>query len=217
MHMLTPDFGVRLAVTNGATSTTVFWTMVGVVCLILLVGASTRFVARNERAVISRADRVVRVSGPGLAVRMPVLEQVTVVSMDPTDLPLVLHACTHDGVRVRILATAVCRIVDPEGSTIVDDPYAAAAHAVELRIQHEIAERHLDELVLGADQLTHLPALLSREKVAWGVEILSIRVDAVEVELTPSSLQAIRTTGHPLPRPRNPSTGLEYSGGDQQR
>jgi regulator of protease activity HflC (stomatin/prohibitin superfamily) len=203
MHMLTPDFGVRLAATNGATSTTVFWTMAGVVCLILLVGASTRFVARNERAVISRADHVTRVAGSGLAVRIPVLEKVRVVSMDPVDLPLVLDATTHDGVRVRILATAVCRITEPEGSTIVDEPHAETARAVERQIQQEVGVTRLDQLVLSGAKLTYLPALLSRETVAWGAEVTSVRVDAVEVELTPSSLQAIRATGHQPPRQGN--------------
>jgi regulator of protease activity HflC (stomatin/prohibitin superfamily) len=210
MHMLTPDFGIQWAATNGATSTAAFWTMAGVVCLILLVGVSTRFVARHERAVVSRNDRVVRVSGPGLAVRIPVMEQATIVSLAPVDLPLVLRACTRDGVHARISATAVCRITDPGRSTIVDDPYAATAHAVERRLRHRVGEKRLDEVVLSREQRTYLPDPLSQETAAWGVEVTSLRLDAVEVELTASSLQAIRTPGHQQPaiamRPQDCST-----------
>lgn len=192
MYRLPLDLATRSSAVDGAGSAGVFWTMAAVVCFILLVGSSTRFVARHERAVVSRAGRVARVSGPGMALRLPVLEHLAVVSVDPVDLPLTLTASTRDGVRVRVMATAVCRVTRPELTTVVADPLVATARAVESQIEDAVEGMDLEELVLSTDgPELPLPAPRSRTGREWGTETLAVRIDSVEVPLTPSSLRAI--------------------------
>lgn len=176
-----------------AGSAIVFWGMAVLVGVALLLGASARLVARNQRAVVLRSDRVARLGGPGIAFRIPVVEQLKVVSLDPVEMPLVVAVRTRERVAVRIMATAVARVTSPELSTSVPDPLGATAEAVERVLQQTAAQRHLDDLIVRSDWLgSRLRGEVNLEAAAWGTEVTWIRLDSIDTDLTPSSLRRIR-------------------------
>lgn len=179
--------------TEAATSAVGFWTVAALLALAVVAGASIRVVASTERAVVFRRSRVVRVRGPGVALHLPGVERLVTVSLTSVEMPLVVSAATKDGVRVRVIATAVCRPSNPALWARQDAPFEAAALAVEEALRRELAERRLVELLQGAEVVeTLLPVEVSAHTASWGGEVREIRVNDIETRLSPQLLRALR-------------------------
>jgi len=183
----------------GTTSITVMaltgpalWVAVGGVCLLVLGVAAVRVVPVDQLAVVRRFGRVVRVAGPGVVVHMPGLDQVTCVPRFPVHCPLVVHAMTRDGVQVRLIAAAVCRIVDPARSAGPPDPLCAPANAVEAALAHWVGQTDLAELLQArAEAEAQLPDQVSEMTAEWGVEVLEVEVSDIETRLTADVLRLV--------------------------
>ncbi len=169
-----------------------FWIAAALVGLVLLLGASLRIVERHERAVVSRSGQVARVTGPGIVFRLPGLERVITVSTEPVDMPLVLTVSTRDGVSVHVMVAATCRVADPEASILVADPLAATALTIEGSLAREVARRNLIELLPAREQLeTQLMDEVSSSASGWGTELIEVRIEEIEMRLTPRLLRAV--------------------------
>lgn len=174
-------------------SPTGFWMAAALLAALILVGASVRLVAGDERLVISRFGRVSRVAGPGVAVRIPGVERVTTMSMRPVHMPLVMTASTQDGVTVRIMTTAVCRITDPTVAMEVPDPLCVTALAVEDTLEREVSRRSLAELYRTSEQMERrLPREINVDVAKWGTQVQEIEVTDIEARLSPDLLRALR-------------------------
>ena len=173
-------------------SATGFWMAVALLGLALIAGASVRFVAGDERLVIARFGRVARVAGPGVVLRIPGFERVSTVSIRPVHMPLVTTASTQDGVTVRIMTTAVCRITDPMLSIAAPDPLCVTALAVEGTLQKEVSRRSLVELYRASERLERrLPREISADVAKWGTQVQEIEVTDIEAGLSPGLLRAL--------------------------
>lgn len=144
---------------------------------------TVRILKSDQRVVVRRFGRVVRVGGPGMTFVVPGLERAEKISMRARWIsPLVVHALTRDGHRVHVRAAAACRIVDPARATSVQ---AGADHRMAEAAQIAICQRIADaDLVL----------LLSRQMAPvqdsprhhvnhyaehWGVEVIQTEVSDV--------------------------------------
>ena len=131
-----------------------FWLVIGGITVVLLVESALRVIPEHERVVVSRFGRVVRVGGPGLMCRFPVVERLTTVSLHPVDPPLMVSTSTRDGVPVRLIATALCRITDPARSTAaLPDPLTATTVALESALGRETARTDIAGLLAIRERL----------------------------------------------------------------
>ena len=69
--------------TDALDSPVTAWVLVGAAMTVLAVAASVRIVPERERVVVTRMGRTVRVTGPGLVLRIPGIERWGTVSTQP--------------------------------------------------------------------------------------------------------------------------------------
>lgn len=170
------------------------WSVVGGVLLVLLVGAAVEVVPEHRRIVVTRLGRIVRVAGPGLALRVPGLEDVTSVSVRPRERQVIVSAATRDGVDVQLLVRVVCRITEPSRSlSAVTDAFGATLDVLESRLQSRIAQTDIwSVLPVRAGLESDLPAAVNEVTAAWGVEVLELTLLDVEARLSGSLLRGLR-------------------------
>jgi regulator of protease activity HflC (stomatin/prohibitin superfamily) len=173
------------------------WLLVGLLLASFTVVASLRVVPERSRLVVSRLGQVTRVAGPGLVLRVPGLEQVAEVSLQPERVDLVAPATTVDGVRVRLHAEALVQVTRPGLTGWLGDPrdpHTAAATEVEAVLVRETAHRELAELLSHRADLERAAAgEASAVSKAWGVEVLEVTVLDVDATLT---VELVRGLGH---------------------
>lgn len=188
--------------TTGLTGTAL-WLAIGGLFLLGLLAASVRTVSADHLAVVRRFGQVVRVSGPGILLHLPGLHHITLVPRLAVHCPLVVPALTRDGVHVHLIATAVCRIVDPARSGGSPDPLGPAALAVESALAHWVGQTELAQLLQArAEAELHLPRQVSQMTAEWGVKVLEIEVSTIETQLTADLMRLVHGPGRNGPDPR---------------
>lgn len=170
-----------------------FWVVIGAIATVLLIGSFLRVVPEHQRVVVSRFGKVVRVNGPGLSWRILGVERLTTVSLHPVDLPLVVSTSTRDGVPVRLIATAVCRITEPAKSTLASpDPLTATTAALENTLSRQTARTDLAGLLPSRERLeSSAPRDAATMTGTWGVEVVELRVTDIETRLTIDLLRSV--------------------------
>ena len=171
-----------------------FWLVIGGISVVVLVESALRVIPEHERVVVSRFGRVVRVGGPRVSWRIPGLERLTTVSLHPVYLPLVVSVSTRDGVPVRLIATAVCRITDPALSTLASpDPLTAATAALEGALGRETTRTDIAGLLAIRERLeSSIPGDAATLTGSWGVvDVVELRVTDIETRLTTDLLRSV--------------------------
>lgn len=168
--------------------------LVGGVLLVLLAGLAVQVVPEHQRIVVTRLGRAVRVAGPGLAFRVPVIEAATTVSLRPHERQVVVTATTRDGVDVQLLVRVVCRVVEPCRSvTTTTDAFEATLDLLESRLHNRIAQSDLGSVLpLRASLESDLPAVANEVAATWGVEVLELRLLHVGARLSGDLLNGLR-------------------------
>lgn len=171
------------------------WLLVGLVLALFALVAGVRVVPEHSRLIVSRLGQVSRVAGPGVVVRVPGLETVTEVSLQPTRVDVVSPATTEDGVRVRVQAEALVQVTQPALTTrLADhgDPTGATTAEVESVLAREVGRRRLPSLLPDRGELERTVAVESSSVTkAWGVTVLRVSVVDVEARLTAELVQGL--------------------------
>lgn len=165
------------------------------VCLVIAVCfTAARIVQASERVIVTRWGRVVRVAGPGLAVRVPGLERWRAVSLQPCQISLGVSAISLDGVPVHVQVSAVWRVVDPARTAAArPDLRAASLAAVESLVTREVAHADVTDLLGLRLALESLEAERSQTTSAFGVRVEEIEIRDIEVGLTMALLESLRS------------------------
>lgn len=183
---------VNMGVTTTAAATG-FWATTVLVLIAMVIGYSVRILPGDERAVVRRWGRVTRTHGPGVAVRLPLLETVTTVSLREVYTPLVVRASSADGVPVRLLGgvtSAVTRAAD--SVALHTDPHHAATLAVQRTLAEKISGCRLAALpAVRARWEDRLPAEMSRTTLTWGVRVIEVEITGIETWLTQELLDRV--------------------------
>lgn len=181
-------------------SSSALLTLTGVLvfmCLVVL--ASIRIVPERERVVLSRWGRTVRVAGPGLVLRVPLLDRWQGVSLLPFRVQSGVSAVSADGVPVHVQVHAVCRVVDPVLSPSAGpDLHIAVQGALESRVAREVMNAEAAELI--GLRLTLEQAILAELEATtseFGVQVDEIEINDFEVRLTMTLLESLRHGGRP--------------------
>src|SRR5271155_1267212 len=117
-----------------------------VVALIVL-SLSIRVVTQYEKGVLFRLGKVVGVKDPGLAVIIPVIDQLMKVSLRIVTMPIQSQGIiTRDNVSVDIAAVAYFRVVDAVKSVVViENVYAAIGQIAQTTLREVVGQHTLDE------------------------------------------------------------------------
>ncbi|MET1006704.1 MAG: SPFH domain-containing protein, partial [Propionibacteriaceae bacterium] len=163
--------------------------------IVALAVSAVRIVTEHDRVVVSRLGRTVRVAGPGLVWRLPVVERLTTVSLRLTEVPLVVATQTRDGVPVHLVGHAQVRIVDPALSLQgTPDPISAAVDALENQLSREVSHVDLAALLAIREQFElRLPGTVTALTAPWGLRVETLEISDIEAQV---SAQLLRSTDH---------------------
>jgi regulator of protease activity HflC (stomatin/prohibitin superfamily) len=191
---VTPPLTFPPAVDSG-TIGAIVGTVVGVVVVLglIYVAAAFRVVTEYERAVVFRMGRIREaVKGPGLIVRVPIIDRLVKVTLrvEVVDIPP-QAVITSDNVTVQVDAVVYFQVIDPVRSIVGVDNFRFASQRVAMTALRSIIGRHeLDGILAHRDDVNNeLRASIAASTHHWGVEVRQVEIR--DIVLTHELLRAM--------------------------
>ncbi|MGH9116029.1 MAG: slipin family protein [Acidimicrobiales bacterium] len=150
-------------------------------------------VTEYQRAVLFRFGRVLgRPKGPGLVMRIPVVDRVLKVNMrvEVVDIPS-QAVITQDNVTIQVDAVVYFQVMEPIRAVIGVDNFRFASQRIAMTSLRSIIGRYeLDSLLAHREDVnTELRATIARSTTEWGVEVRQVEVR--DINLPPELLRAM--------------------------
>lgn len=137
-----------------------------------------------EKAVVLRFGRIVRVSGPGWILILPVVERPVVYDMrvQVVDIPP-QSVITKGNIQLRMNIAIYLRIIDPAKVHLnVRDMRNAAAIIIESQLRNIIGKMLLDEVIGSLETINaFLHSAMQKVSDDFGIETLRVEVQGIEL------------------------------------
>lgn len=147
-----------------------------------LVASSIKLAAQWERVLVFRLGKFSRLTGPGVYMVIPLLEQIRSVDTRvlSVDIPR-QEAITRDNVPIAIDGVVFLRVVRPDQAVInVQDYMWTIVQYARAALRDVIGGRTLDEVLTEREGLGHqIEQLLIKETENWGLEVDGIRIQDI--------------------------------------
>ncbi len=155
----------------------IIWPILFVVLLILF--RALRVVKEYERGVIFFLGKYTGVRGPGLIVLLPILEQMTKVTLRTItmDIPA-QRIITKDNVSIDIAAVAYFHVVNAEKSVLaIEQVYSAVNQISQTTVRNVVGQFILDELLSQTLNInTQIKTVIDTHTEPWGVEVTAVEI-----------------------------------------
>ena len=153
---------------------------VAVVAALILARSVFIVVPEYQRAVLFRFGRVLgRPRGPGLVVRIPLMDRVTKVNLrvEVVDIPS-QAVITQDNVTIQVDAVVYFQVIEPVRAVIGVDNFRFASQRIAMTSLRSIIGRYeLDSLLAHREDVnSELRATIARSTTEWGVEVRQVEV-----------------------------------------
>ena len=152
--------------------------------IIALLSQSIRILKEYERGVIFRLGRCVGIRGPGLILLIPVLEQMTKVSLRTvaTEIPA-QDVVTKDNVTIKVTAVVYSKVIDPQKAIIEVERYEyALSQLAQTALRAGIGQHILDEVLGEQTKLQEALSLaLAGQTGKWGVKIDHVEMKNIDL------------------------------------
>jgi len=166
----------------------------GIVALIIFIFLVNfiRIFREYERGVVFTLGRFTHVTGPGLVIIIPMVQQVVRVDLRTVvmDIPA-QDVISRDNVSVRVSAVVYFRVIDPARAIIqVEDYYAAVSQLAQTTLRSVLGQHELDAMLAERTKLnTHIQQILDEHSDAWGIKISMVEIK--HIDLNDSMVRAI--------------------------
>lgn len=157
--------------------------------ILMLLFASVRMITQYERGIIFRWGKVLEPKGPGVLIRIPLIDRLVRVDLRTVTLDVPAQdIITRDNVSVRVSAVVYFKVVDPVKATIeVEDYQMATSQLAQTTLRSICGQDDLDHMLSERDSINHkMQEILDHETEPWGVKVS--RVEVKEIDL-PESMQ----------------------------
>ena len=156
--------------------------------LVIVVAVVIVFAARIakewERGVILRLGRVAGVKGPGLFFVIPLIDQVTKVSLQIVTLNVPPQdVITRDNVTVRVDAVVYFQIFDPVKATVeIEDYTLATSQIAQTTLRSILGQADLDQLLGERERLNdEIQRIIDDLTEPWGVKVTNVEIKNVDL------------------------------------
>lgn len=158
--------------------------IVGSIAVIVLAVFSLRVVREYERVVAFRLGRLRGALGPGIVIRLPLLD--TLVPVDLRVVTLTIppqEVITRDNVTARVNAVVMFKVSEPIKSVMAVENHAVAtSQFAQTTLRSVVGRADLDTLLAHrADLNEDLQQSIARQAVPWGVEVSVVEIKDVEI------------------------------------
>lgn len=147
--------------------------------IVILLGLSIRVVKEYDRAVVFFLGKVTGVRGPGLIILIPILEQMTVVTLRTITMNIPSQKIiTKDNVSIDIAAVAYYKIVDPQKSVIaIEDITHAVNQISQTTVRNVVGQFSLDQLLSRTVDINlQIKNVIDGRTAPWGAEVTTVEI-----------------------------------------
>lgn len=152
--------------------------LTGAVLLVLL-ALSLRVVKEYDRGVIFFLGKLTGVRGPGLIVLIPILEQMTKVTLRTITMNIPSQKIiTKDNVSIDIAAVAYYHIVDPQKSVVaIENVYDAVNQISQTTVRNVVGQFTLDQLLSQTlDINLQIKDVIDAHTEPWGAQVTAVEI-----------------------------------------
>ena len=147
--------------------------------IIVLLALSLRVVKEYDRGVIFFLGKCTGVRGPGLIILIPILEQMTRVTLRTITMNIPSQKIiTKDNVSIDIAAVAYFHIVDPQKSVIaIEEVYSAVNQISQTTVRNVVGQFQLDQLLSNTIDINQqIKTVIDAHTEPWGVEVTVVEI-----------------------------------------
>ncbi|MBW4706814.1 slipin family protein [Roseobacter sp. YSTF-M11] len=147
--------------------------------------SAIRILREYERGVLFTLGRFTKVSGPGLIIVIPVIQQIVRTDLRTfvEDVPS-QDVISRDNVSVKVNAVIYFRIVDPERAIIAVANYReATSQLAQTTLRSVLGKHELDEMLAERDQLNvDIQEILDKQTDPWGIKVANVEIKHVDID-----------------------------------
>ena len=158
--------------------------LVGLLLVLMLLGAAVKVVPEYQRAVLFRLGRLVGGKGPGLIMVIPVVDRVLRVDLRVVTLDVpVQEVITRDNVPIKVNAVVYFRVMDPSRSVVeVENYIMATSQLSQTTLRSVIGRSELDEVLSARDKINlELQQIIDERTDPWGIKVSAVEVKELEL------------------------------------
>ncbi|NNK79588.1 MAG: slipin family protein [Litoreibacter sp.] len=155
------------------------------IVLAVIVASAIKILREYERGVLFTLGRFTKVSGPGLIIVIPVIQQIVRTDLRTfvEDVPS-QDVISRDNVSVKVNAVIYYRIVNPERAIIaVEDYHAATSQLAQTTLRSVLGKHELDEMLAERDRLNvDIQEILDKQTDPWGIKVANVEIKHVDID-----------------------------------
>lgn len=162
--------------------------IIGLVLLAaLLLVAALKVLPEYEKGVILMLGRFQSVSGPGLILVVPGLQEMTRVDtrIRTIDIPE-QDVITRDNITISVNAVLYYRVVQPKEAILsVEDFHVATEQLAQTTLRSVLGQCELDDILAKRDELSSsIQEILDTETDNWGIKVANVELKHVGLDET---------------------------------
>lgn len=160
-----------------------------IVGFIIILSLSLRVVKEYDRGVIFFLGKCTGVRGPGLIILIPILEQMTKVTLRTITMNIPSQKIiTKDNVSIDIAAVAYYHVVDPQKSVVaIEDVYSAVNQISQTTVRNVVGQFQLDQLLSQTVDINkQIKEVIDAHTEAWGAEVTAVEIKDI---MLPENMQ----------------------------
>ncbi|OGQ95875.1 MAG: hypothetical protein A2521_01860 [Deltaproteobacteria bacterium RIFOXYD12_FULL_57_12] len=168
---------------------TLYWLLFLAPVILMFLFASVKMITQYERGVLFRMGKVREPRGPGVVIKMPLIDRLVRVDLRTITLDVPAQdIITKDNVSVRVSAVVYFKVVDPVRATIeVEDYQMATSQLAQTTLRSICGQDELDHMLSERDAINHkMQIILDHETEPWGVKVSKVEVKEIDL---PESMQ----------------------------
>jgi regulator of protease activity HflC (stomatin/prohibitin superfamily) len=166
-----------------AAETSLLLAFITIIALVIL-AASIKIVKEYERAVMFRLGRLIGAKGPGLFVRIPLIDLFRVVDLRVMtfDVPQ-QSVITKDNITVDVNAVVYYRVHDPQKAVVSVENYNLATDLLaQATLRDVLGQVDLDELLSKREELSkRITNIIDSSTDPWGIKVTALAIKDVEL------------------------------------
>lgn len=154
------------------------------IALVVLLATAIRVVKQYEKGVHFRLGKIIAVHEPGLRWIIPVIDQLTKVSLRIVTMPIQSQGIiTRDNVSVDIAAVAYFRVVDARRSVVaIENVDAAINQIAQTTLRNVVGQHSLDEVLAETAEVNSvIRGILDTTTLEWGVEVTLVELKDIQL------------------------------------
>ncbi len=149
------------------------------VVIVILLLLSVRIVKEYDRSVVFRLGKFTSVRGPGLILLIPLIEQMTKVSLRTITMNIPSQKIiTKDNVSIDIAAVAYYKITDPQKAVISIENIDSAVNQIsQTTVRNVVGQFSLDQLLSETLKINEqIKNVIDAHTEPWGAEVTAVEI-----------------------------------------